>query len=143
MIFLGNYSMTHSHKYLGNTMTIESNNLTERAEQSLIDIAVESWRFSRLFARVLNKLDAGEAARYANQLRYFQKKVYENLDAVELKFVNVEGQSFDIGMAVSALNIGDFEPDDELIVDQMLEPIVMGPDGLKKQGTVMLKKEKL
>ncbi|MFI3215316.1 MAG: hypothetical protein QX192_00755 [Methylococcales bacterium] len=124
-------------------MTIESNNLTERAEQSLIDIAVESWRFSRLFARVLNKLDAGEAARYANQLRYFQKKVYENLDAVELKFVNVEGQSFDIGMAVSALNIGDFEPDDELIVDQMLEPIVMGPDGLKKQGTVMLKKEKL
>ncbi len=135
--------MTHSHKYLGNTMTIESNNLTERAEQSLIDIAVESWRFSRLFARVLNKLDAGEAARYANQLRYFQKKVYENLDAVELKFVNVEGQSFDIGMAVSALNIGDFEPDDELIVDQMLEPIVMGPDGLKKQGTVMLKKEKL
>ena len=57
--------------------------------------------------------------------------------------MNVEGQSFDIGMAVSALNIGDFEPDDELIVDQMLEPIVMGPDGLKKQGTVMLKKEKL
>jgi hypothetical protein len=124
-------------------MTIEGSNLTERAEQSLIDIAVESWRFSRLFARVLNKLDEGEAARYANQLRYFQKKVDEKLDAVELKFVNIEGQSFDTGMAVSALNIGDFEPDDELIVDQMLEPIVMGADGLKKQGTVMLKKVNL
>jgi hypothetical protein len=92
---------------------------------------------------VLNKLEEREAARYVNQLRYFQKKIDENLAAVELKFVNIEGQSFDIGMAVTALNIGDFEPDDELIVDQMLEPIVMGSNGLKKQGTVMLKKVEL
>ena len=109
-------------------------------EKSLIDIAVESWRFSRLFARVLNKLDAGESSRYMNQLRYFQKKVEENLDLSGLKFVNVEGQAFDPGMAVSALNIGDFEPEDILFVDQMVEPIIMSANGLKKQGTVMLRK---
>lgn len=113
---------------------------TEQFERSLIDIAVESWRFSRLFARVVNKLDAGEAGRYANQLRYFQKKVEENLDAAGLKLVNVEGQPFDPGMAASAVNSGDFGPDDVLLIDQMLEPIIMGPDGLKKQGTVMLRK---
>jgi hypothetical protein len=124
-------------------MTIECDNLYEQTEQSLIEIAIESWRFTRLFSRVLNKLEEREAARYVNQLRYFQKKIDENLAAVELKFVNIEGQSFDIGMAVTALNIGDFEPDDELIVDQMLEPIVMGSNGLKKQGTVMLKKVEL
>lgn len=124
-------------------MTIQCDNLYEQTEQSLIEIAIESWRFTRLFSRVLNKLEEREAARYVNQLRYFQKKVDENLAAVELKFVNIEGQSFDIGMAVTALNIGDFEPDDELIVDQMLEPIVMGSNGLKKQGTVMLKKVEL
>ena len=83
---------------------------TEQFERSLIDIAVESWRFSRLFARVVNKLDAGEAGRYANQLRYFQKKVEENLDAAGLKLVNVEGQPFDPGMAASAVNSGDFGP---------------------------------
>ena len=109
-------------------------------ECSLIDIAVESWRFSRLFSRVVNKLDAGEAGRYVNQLRYFQKKVEESLDACGLKFVNVEGQPFDPGMAASALNIGDFGPDDQLLVDQMVEPIIMGPEGIRKQGTVMLKK---
>jgi hypothetical protein len=32
----------------------------EQVEQSLIDIAVESWRFSRLFGKVVSKLDAGE-----------------------------------------------------------------------------------
>lgn len=120
-----------------------SDGANSQLEDSLIDIAVESWRFSRLFARVVNKLDAGEAARYANQLRYFQKKVEENLDAAGLKLVNVEGQPFDAGMAASALNISDFGPDDTLLVDQMVEPIIMGPAGLRKQGTVMLRKAHL
>ncbi len=121
-------------------MTTDESKQTDQLEQSLIDIAVESWRFCRLFARVVDKLDAGEAGRYVNQLRYFQKKLEESLDASGLKLVNVEGQPFDIGMAASALNIGDFEPDDVLFVDQMLEPIIMGTEGLKKQGTVMLRK---
>lgn len=121
-------------------MTTDESNPTDQMERSLIDMAVESWRFSRLFARVVNKLDAGEAGRYLNQLRYFQKKVEESLDATGLKLVNVEGQPFDPGMAASALNIGDFGPDDALLVDQMVEPIIMGPKGLKKQGTVMLRK---
>jgi len=103
-------------------------------------MTVESWRFARVFARVVEKLDAGEASRYVNQLRYFRKKVEENLDAAGLKIVNVEGQPFDPGMAATALNIGDFGPDDALLVDQMVEPIIMGAEGLKKQGTVMLRR---
>ena len=109
-------------------------------EQSLIDIAVESWRFSRLFGKVVSRLDAGESSRYLNQLRYFQKKVEESLESSGLKLVNVEGLPYDVGMAVSALNLGDFGADDVLIVDQMLEPIIMGSNGLRKQGTVMLRK---
>jgi hypothetical protein len=112
----------------------------EQMERSLIDIAVESWRFSRLFGKVVSKLDAGESGRYINQLRYFQKKVEESLHLNGLKLVNVEGQPYDPGMAASALNLGDFDPDDVLLVDQMMEPIIMGPNGLRKQGVVMLKK---
>ncbi len=119
---------------------IEQSGTSEQLERSLIDIAVESWRFSRLFARVVNKLDAGEASRYVNQLRYFQKKVEESLYASGLKLVNVEGLPFDPGIAASALNIGDFGPDDQLLIEQMVEPIIMGPEGLRKQGTVMLRK---
>jgi len=121
-------------------MTIEQTSCVEQFERALIDIAVESWRFSRIFARLVSKLDAGESSRYVNQLRYFQKKVDESLDAGGLKIVNIEGHPFDPGMAASAINIGDFSPDDVLLVDQMLEPIIMGPNGLRKQGTVMLRK---
>lgn len=111
-----------------------------QVEQSLIDIAVESWRFSRLFGKVISKLDAGESGRHLNQLRYFQKKVGEALQSSGLALVDVEGQLYDPGMAASALNLGDFGPDDILQVEQMLEPIIMGPNGLRKEGTVMLRK---
>lgn len=112
----------------------------DNLRQPFIDVVIESWRFSKLFARVLNKLEASEAARYANQLRYFQKRLDDSLAVASLKIVSLEGQPYDAGMAASPLNIEDFEPDDALIVDQMVEPVLMGPDGIVKSGTVMLKK---
>ena len=108
--------------------------------QALMDIAVESWRFARLFSRTLNKLDAGEAPRYTNQHRYYTKRLEEVLNSVGLKLVNLEGQPYDTGMAATALNISDFGPEDQLIVEQMVEPIIMGDEGLLKAGIVVLKK---
>lgn len=108
--------------------------------KSLIDISVESWRFSRLFARLISKLDAGEGARYTSQYRYYLKRLEETLEGAGLTLVNVEGQPFDPGVAATALNIGDFGPDDVLAVEQMIEPIIMGSEGLIRGGTIMLKK---
>jgi hypothetical protein len=112
----------------------------EQLEKILIDLAVEGWRFSRLFERVVSKLDAGEAGRYVSQLRYFLKRVEQNLEEAGLTMVNMEGEVFDPGMAASAINIGEFGPDDTLLVEQTIEPIIMGPGGLKREGTVMLRK---
>lgn len=112
----------------------------ENLEQTLIDMAIEGWRFSRTFTRLLSRLDAGEGERYVNQVRFFQKKMEDSLETNGMRLVNVDGQMFDPGMAVSALNIGDFGPEDELVVEQTVEPIIMGIDGLKRPGTVMLRK---
>lgn len=109
-------------------------------EKALMEVAIESWRLSKLFIRAISKLDAGDGSKYASQLRYFQKRIEESLESGGLRLVNLEGQPFDAGMAASALNGGDFGPDDVLVVDQMVEPIVMGKDGLKREGTVMLRK---
>jgi hypothetical protein len=108
--------------------------------KALIDISVEGWRFARVFARMISKLDAGEAPRYANQARYFLKKIDDGLEGFGLRIVSLEGQPYDPGMAVSALNIADFGPDDILYIEQMIEPVVMGPEGLVRGGTVMLSK---
>lgn len=115
-------------------------NNSEVLFKSLVDISVESWRFSRLFARLLSKLDAGEGDRYTSQYRYYLKRLEETLEGASLTLVNVEGQPYDPGVAATALNIGDFGADDVLVVEQMIEPIIMGSGGLVRRGTVMLRK---
>ena len=109
-------------------------------EETLLNLAIESWRFGRVFSRVLAKLDVTEAARFASQWRYFQKRVDESLSTMGMRLVNLEGQPFDPGIAASALNLADFGPEDRLVVEQMVEPIVMGADGLVRPGTVLLGK---
>lgn len=108
--------------------------------QAVISMAIESWRFGRVFDRLLTKLDAGEQNRYKSQFRWFIKKVEEALGQSELRIVNVEGHPFDPGMAATPLNIEEFDANDALMVDQMLEPIIMGKEGLVKTGIVTLRK---
>ena len=111
--------------------------------RSVINMAVESWRIGRVFDRMAMKLDAGEQARYKSQFRWFIKKVEEALEDAELRIVNVEGHPFDHGMAATPLNIEEFDANDALMVDQMIEPIIMGKEGLVKTGTVTLRKVEL
>jgi len=118
---------------------VDTTDKTEKQRQALLDLAIDGWRFARLFEKVCTKLDAGEGQRYANQLRYFLKRVEESLESAGLRLVNLEGQPYDPGLPATALNIGDFSPDRRLYVEQMLEPVIMGPNGLVKSGTVMLR----
>ena len=107
----------------------------------IINITIETWRFRRVCERLLTRLDAGDQQRYKNQLRWFEKKLEEFLTEVGWQIVDVEGHPFDPGIAATPLNIEDFDAEDSLIVDQMLEPIIMGNEGLVKTGTVTVKRE--
>ena len=120
--------------------TTSSEVSAEDVTQSLIDMAVDSWRFSKVFEKALGMLDAGEQGRFRGQHRWFSKRIEESLTSIGLRVVNVEGQCFDPGIAATPLNIGDFSTDDLLIIDQMIEPIIMGRDGLVKSGTVTLRR---
>ena len=79
-------------------------------ESTLIDLAVESWRFSRLFVRAVSKLDAGEAPRCNSQLRYFLKRVEESLARAQLKLVETrlaaEGVDHRVESAMLELQLG-------------------------------------
>ena len=109
------------------------------AEQLLIELAVESWRLCRVFQRSIDSRDIRAAGRQANQVRYFQRTLDDCLAPLGLRLVVLEGHLYDSGMAATALNAADFGPEDTLYVDQMMEPIVMGPDGVRRTGTMMLR----
>ncbi|GAA0671694.1 hypothetical protein FHT00_001853 [Sphingomonas insulae] len=112
---------------------------TADAQELLINLAVESWRLCRLFQRSIDASDIRAAGRQANQVRYFQRKLDDSLSPLGLRLVTLDGQPYDTGMAATALNAADFGPEDNLYVDQMMEPIVMGPDGVRRTGTMMLR----
>lgn len=113
----------------------------EALTQSIIDMAVEAWRFRGVFKKVLSRLDAGEETRYIGQYNWFYRKVEAALEKAQLKIVNVEGQIYDIGMAATPINIDDFDNDDVLFVEQMIEPIIMDQTKVVKTGTIVLRRE--
>jgi len=116
----------------------ENNTSFERLRKSIIDMAVESWRFRRVFEKAMSKLNAGDSSKYVSQFAWFIKKVDAALENAGLRIVNVEGQYFDVGMAVTPLNMDDFDTHDRLFVEQMIEPIIMDAESVVKTGTVIL-----
>ena len=117
-------------------MSFQSNEAV--LKQSIIEMAVEAWRFRRVFDKAMSKLEAGESSRYIGQFNWFIKKVESALKTAGMRIVDVEGQPYDIGMALSPLNIDDFDADDQLYVEQMIEPIIMDDEKVLKTGTAML-----
>lgn len=110
------------------------------AEELLVSLSIESWRFAKLFQKSIDVRDLKVAGRQTSQVRYFLKKIDDGLGPLGFSLVDLEGHPFDAGMAAVALNAADFGPEDHLVVDQMMEPIVMGRDGVHRQGTMMLRK---
>ena len=108
----------------------------------LVGITVDAWKLAQAFERLVLRLSPDDGAKYQGQLRYFQKRAADTLSTVGLSLVSLEGQAFDAGAAATPLNISDFEPDDMLIVEQMIEPIVMDSTGVVRTGTVLLAKAK-
>ena len=109
-------------------------------ETTLASLAIESWRLSKSLERLLIKSDPMEQRKYKSKLAWFKKKLTETLEEANLKFINLENQKYDTGAAVTAINLDDFQPDDDLEIDQMIEPIVMSNEGVLRAGTVVLRK---
>lgn len=109
-------------------------------EKALVRVASESWRLLKTVQRVQLALDADPQRRLAGRISFFERTLQEELDGIGLKLVDFTGQRFGPEIAASAINAEEFDASDELIVDQTVEPAVVGPDGLIRSGTVILRR---
>ena len=109
-------------------------------KDTVINLATESWRFTTVYQRMLTNLDVSEHKKYTSQLRWHIKKMEESLEEGGLRIVNVEGHPYDPGMAATPVNIEDFDADEPLVVNRMLEPIIMEGQVLVKTGKVTLRR---
>jgi hypothetical protein len=120
-------------------------NLTESssplsAVDCLVTVCIEGWRFARVYTRAVSKLDASHQSKYLSPLNYFLKQIEDNLKLFGVSLVAFEGQPFDPGLPIKAINLSDFSNNDQLIIDVMLEPVVMGKSGLLRMGSALLKR---
>jgi hypothetical protein len=107
-------------------------------KNNLVIIASELHRFKGVFSKAISKLDIDEQNKYASQFQWFSKKVTKALDDAGIRVVTLDGQLYDPGMAVTPLNIEDFDAEDILYVAQTMEPIIMQENAVVKTGTVIL-----
>lgn len=110
----------------------------EKLKSAIMSIASETFRFQSVFERVIGKLDIDEQKKYGSQYAWFSKKVNKALDDAGMHMINLEGQVYDPGMMVAPLNLEDFETNDVLFIEKMIEPIIMEEDTVLKEGTVIL-----
>lgn len=114
------------------------NDEIEKLRDNLILIASELTRFQRIFEKAVSKLNVEEQGKYLSQYTWFSKRVQKALSDSDLRIINFEGQAYDIGMAVTPLNLDDFEKNDALFVMQTIEPTIMQGDSVCRVGTVIL-----
>lgn len=115
----------------------------ENASQAMVEFASENWRFQQSLIRATELMDPIDAERLTNQYLWYQRKVTAVLEEAGIKVVDLTGQEYDIGMAITPLNLDDFpeRPDMKYKIKQMVEPIVMERGEVRRTGTVMLSEE--
>ena len=112
----------------------------ETHKESIINLAIESWRFAKGFERLLRQVDVAQPKRYESQIKWITKQTEDSLADVGLRIANVEGHPYEVGIPATPMNIEDFDPDDTLEVDLMLEPIIMEGTVPINTGKITLRK---
>lgn len=110
-------------------------------QKALVDLAVESWRFNRSLDPLLRQADEQHRRRFEGRLLWYRSQMADLLASTGIRLVNIEGQPWEEGTAAAPVNADEFGTDDVLVVDGMMEPIVMGPNGLLRMGTVTLRRQ--
>ena len=113
----------------------------ERLIESITDIAVETYRLRGVFMRAIREAGPDEQKKYTSRFSWFEKKVLRAMEEADIRLVDLTGQRYDPGMPVTPLNIDDFDPGVNLVIDRMNEPVVMHGEQLSRTGTVMLREE--
>lgn len=121
-----------------NSLNIDENNLS-----TVADFLVEDFRFTHSYLSILDKLFLEEKKRYEAAYNFHMKKVTDLARKYNLKMaIYKSGDLYDDGFPIVPLNADEFEKDDILCIEQMIEPIILTIDGkVIRQGTAILAKK--
>ena len=122
---------------------IVNNNINNKSlsYSNFIKIILESWRLKKSFERVVSLLDLKEQRKNLSKIKWFDNVLTEVLQDCKLKLINFEGEPFSSGIPASAVNLDDFEAEDELYVKQTIEPTIIDENAcIIHSGSIIVEK---
>ena len=119
----------------------------KKAEENvdvIVEFIVEEYRFLKSYVSLMGKLMKDELPKYTSVYNFHINKINEIMEKKNLRIVDLVGKLYDDGLSVNPLNLEDFDKNDNLIIEQVLEPLIVSvTDGkIIKSGTVMLTRAK-
>ena len=120
---------------------MNQSNQTEVFNKNFIRIILESWRLKKSFERAIVFLDYKEQKKNLSKIKWFDNVLQEVMENSKLKLVNFEGEPFTSGIPATAVNIEDFDSEDELYVKQTIEPTILDENAaIVHSGSILVEK---
>lgn len=117
-------------------------------EDSFIELLIENFKIERVLNNILDEMynsnDSNimrKTEKYIRQINWFKNKNKELKEKNNIEITNLEGQKYKEGLAVEVLNKEDLNVDEDIIISQMIEPIVMKDGNILKLGKIIIEKE--
>jgi len=109
--------------------------------KGLANLSVEYWRLLRMYDRAVKEQAPEKQLKASAQFRYSSKKLHKIMEESGLRLIAYEGQKYTANLPVTVLNGDDFDDNEELIIDQTLEPTIIEGDRVLMFGKVVVRKE--
>lgn len=120
---------------------MNTNRVDENLYNNFIKIILESWRLKKSFERAVALMEVKEQKKNLSKIKWFDNVLNEVLSNCKLKIVNFEGEPFSSGIPATAVNIEDFDNDEELYVKQTIEPTIIDENAvIVHSGSIILEK---
>jgi hypothetical protein len=84
----------------------------------------------------LDPKDEKSIIRWSSKFSFFERYWGEALEKAGVTSLNIVGQEYSVGLQVEAINLEDFGPEDVLVIDEVLKPLLVYKG--KSQETIKL-----
>lgn len=111
----------------------------EAARAQVAEIAGDAWRLAKLLERVERKLQGADRDRCRIRREDCLNKLKRSLADFGVRLIDLEGRDYEAGVAIEPVGMDRFPGRRDWVIEAMIEPIVMGPNGLIKQGVARVK----
>ena len=109
-------------------------------EEINVKFILELHRFEKTVAGLLSVLPLEYQKKYRGQISWFIQQSDQFMAANKVSIIYPDlGSAYDVGSALNPVNLPEFDKDAELVIDQVLDPIIMHDGKVIQQGTVILK----